>query len=132
MDHRQILPEEFTPTIGAYSHGTSFDIGDTRILFTTGQIAMGTDGEVVSEDISEQTEYVFSNLQKILAAEGMDFSHAVKVQIFVTDMSEFSKISPIRNRFLGKAKPVSTLVEVNKLVKEGCRIEIEITAIKKM
>ena len=86
MQHRQILPNDFTPTIGAYSHGTSFNIGDTKILFTTGQIAMGTDGEVVSADIEEQTEYVFSNLEKILAAEEMNFSNAVKVQIFVTNM----------------------------------------------
>ena len=130
MDHKQILPDEFTPTIGAYSHGTSFKIGNTTILFTTGQIAMGIDGEVVSDDVTEQTEFVFKNLERILAAEGMDFTNAVKVQIFVTDMNDFAAISPVRNRYLGTSKPVSTLVEINKTVKEGCKVEIELMAVK--
>jgi enamine deaminase RidA (YjgF/YER057c/UK114 family) len=44
-------------------------------------------------------------------------------------MNDFPKISPVRNRYLKDAKPVSTLVEVSKLTIEGCRVEIEATAI---
>ncbi len=131
MDHKKIIPNKFTPTIGAYSHGTSIEFGGGKLLFTTGQIAMNADGNVVSDDIEEQTEFIFSNLSEILKAEGMTFENAVKVQIFVTDMNDFGRISPIRNRYLGEGKPVSTLVEVNKLVKSGCKVEIEITAFKK-
>ena len=132
MNHKKIQPKDFTPTIGAYSHGTSFKIGDTKILFTTGQIAMDNEGNVVSEYIEEQTEFIFSNLGKILQEENMSFDDVIKVQIFVQDMNDFSKISPIRNKYFSKSMPVSTLLEVNKFVKDGCKIEIEITATKKM
>ena len=40
-------------------------------------------------------------------------------------------MSPIRNKYFAVSKPVSTLVEVNSLVKKGCKIEIEVIAIKK-
>ena len=40
-------------------------------------------------------------------------------------------ISPIRNKYLANSKPVSTLIEINKTVKEGCDIEIDVIAIKK-
>lgn len=132
MTHKQVSPKDFTPTIGAYSHGTSFIVGSAKFLFTTGQIAMDKNGAVISDDIEEQTVFVFQNLEKILHTEGMNFNDVVKVQIFVTDMNDFQKISPIRNKFLGESKPVSTLVEVSKLVKEGCKIEIEATAVKSM
>ena len=132
MDHKTILPTDFTPTIGAYSHGTSIEFAGGKILFTTGQIAMDKNGDLVSDSVEDQTEFVFKNLDQILKSEGMGFEHAVKVQIFVTDMDDFSKISPIRNKYLGEGKPVSTLVEVNKLVKEGCKVEIEVTAFKRL
>jgi len=44
-------------------------------------------------------------------------------------MSYFSSVSPVRNMYLKDTKPVSTLVEVNKLAVEGCKVEIEATAI---
>jgi len=44
-------------------------------------------------------------------------------------MKDFSKVSPIRNKYFECAKPVSTLVEVNKLVKDGCCVEIEVIAV---
>lgn len=45
-------------------------------------------------------------------------------------MDDFSKISPIRNKFLGESRPVSTLVEVSRLTVPGCVIEIDLTALK--
>ena len=46
------------------------------------------------------------------------------------DINDFAKVSPIRNKYFANSKPVSTLVEVNSLVKKGCKIEIEVIAIK--
>jgi len=41
-------------------------------------------------------------------------------------MDQFKDISAIRNKYFKNAKPVSTLVEINKTVKEGCDVEIEV------
>ena len=54
----------------------------------------------------------------------------VKTTVFVTDMNDFLKISAVRNKYFNKSEPVSTLVEVKKLVKDGCKVEIEVIAVK--
>jgi 2-iminobutanoate/2-iminopropanoate deaminase len=125
----KITPSNFTPTMGAYSHGYSVDIGDARMVFVTGQIALDENGALVSEDVAEQTRYVFDRIEKILNEAGSSLDDAVKAQVFVTNISDFSIISPVRNEFFAKSEPVSTLVEVNALVHPGCKVEIEVVAI---
>lgn len=129
MERSKITPKNFTPTMGAYSHGYTADIGDARFVFVTGQIAMDENGDVVSDDIEVQTRYVFDRIGRILEEANAGFEHVVKTQIFLTDISDFGKVSPIRNEFFEVSEPVSTLVEVQALVKEGCNIEIEVIAI---
>ncbi len=129
MKTKQIIPESFTPTMGAYSHGLTVELSDAKLVFVTGQIAMDKEGNVVSEDIEEQTRFVFENIKQILEAAGAGFKDVVKAQLFLTDIKDFAKVSPIRNEYFGKSKPVSTLVEVSALVKEGCKIEVEVIAI---
>jgi len=117
--------------LGAYSHGYKVDIGDSQMIFTTGQIALDKDGNVVGiGDIEKQTEFVFESLQNILNEAGASLDDVVKATIYVTDINDFPKISPIRNKYFKNSEPVSTLVEVRKLVKDGCKIEIEVIAVK--
>jgi enamine deaminase RidA (YjgF/YER057c/UK114 family) len=54
----------------------------------------------------------------------------VKVQTFLTHMPDFEKFSPIRNRYFSETRPVSTLLEVKGLAREGCCVEIEMVAVK--
>ena len=118
--------------MGAYSHGIKVDLGDSEMIFTTGEIAMDKNGNPVApNDIEKQTEYVFKSLQIILQEAGSSLDDVVKAVIYVTRMEDFAKISPIRNKYFSNAKPVSTLVEINKTVKDGCDIEIEVIAVKK-
>lgn len=127
----QILPNSFTPTMGAYSHGIKVPLPGADMIFVTGQIAMDSDGNVVApNDAEKQAEFVFENIQRILNEAGATLDNVVKAQIFLTNMSDFSKVSPVRNKYFANSKPVSTLVEVSKLVKEGCCVEIEVIAIK--
>ena len=128
---KQIQPEDFTPTIGAYSHGITVPLPGADLIFVTGQIAMDASGNVVAPGNAEkQAEFVFENIGKILNEAGASFKDVVKAQIFVTNMEHFPQISAVRNRYFGESKPVSTLVEVSRLVKEGCCVEIEVIAVK--
>ena len=118
--------------MGAYSHGVKVDIGNSEMIFVTGQIAMDKDGNAVApNDIVKQTEFVFQNIQKILQEGGASLDDIVKAVIYVTDISKFKDISAVRNKYFANSKPVSTLVEISKTVKDGCDIEIEVIAIKK-
>lgn len=130
MFKESLIPENGAEIMGAYSHGIKIDIGTAEMIFVTGQIAQDTNGNVVCEDIEGQTEYVFNCIQKILKEANSSLDDVVKTQIFLTDINDFSKVSPIRNKYFANSKPVSTLVEVSSLVKKGCKIEIEVIAIK--
>lgn len=131
MKKSYLSPSNFTPTIGAYSHGIKVDVGDSESIFITGQIAMDKDGNAVAPgDFTRQTEFVFENIKAILAEGGASLDDVVKAVIYVTDVSKFPEISSVRNTYFANAKPVSTLVEISKTVKVGCDVEIEVTAIK--
>lgn len=131
MVKTKINSDRFAKRLGAYSHGYAIDIGDTTLIFTTGQIALDQDGTVLyPNDPAKQTEYIFKALQTILQESGASLDDVVKTTIFLTDMDDFPKISPIRNRYFKNSEPVSTLVQVSKLVKPGCRVEIEVIAAK--
>ncbi|EKE11484.1 MAG: hypothetical protein ACD_15C00074G0001 [uncultured bacterium] len=127
-----INPENFTHIMGSYSHGLKVDVGDSEMIFVTGQIAMDKDGNAVApNNIEEQTEFVFKNIRTILNEAGSSLDDVVKAVLYVTKIEDFSKISPIRNKYFAYSKPVCTLVEINKTVKEGCDIEIEVIAIRR-
>jgi 2-iminobutanoate/2-iminopropanoate deaminase len=130
MKKLPITPQGSAEIMGAYSHGLKVDVGESEMIFVTGQIAQDSQGKVISEDIEEQTVYVFEQLQKILNEAGASLDDVVKAQIFLTDITDFAKVSPIRNKYFAVSKPVSTLVQVGALVKSGCKIEIEVIAIK--
>ncbi len=117
--------------MGAYSHGLSIDLGSSKMIFVTGQIAMDKDGNAVAPgDIVKQTEFVFENINSILKESDASLDDVVKAVIYVTNMDDFKEISAVRNKYFAKSKPVSTLVEINRTVKDGCDIEIEVIAVK--
>ncbi len=131
MQKTSLSPKEFTQVLGAYSHGLKVDVGDAELTFVTGQIAMDKDGNAVAPgNFTAQTEFIFQNIQKILQEGGAALDDVVKATVYVTDMSKFSEVSAVRNKYFATAKPVSTLVEISKTVKDGCDVEIEVLAIK--
>lgn len=130
MIKTKINSDEFAKRMGAYSHGYSVKIGDTKIIFTTGQISLDKDGNVLfPDDPAKQAAYIYESLQKILSEAGATLDDVVKTTVFLTDIEDFSKVSPVRNVYFKNSEPVSTLVEVSRLVKPGCKVEIEAVAV---
>jgi 2-iminobutanoate/2-iminopropanoate deaminase len=126
-----IYPANHPAPRGAYSPGLLVEQEGCSTLFVTGQLAVDPDGKVVAPyDPVAQTEYVFQLIGSILEAGGMAFTDVVKVQTFLTSMPDFEKYSPIRNRYFAENKPVSTLLEVKGLAREGCCVEIEVVAMR--
>jgi enamine deaminase RidA (YjgF/YER057c/UK114 family) len=131
MKKTLISPTDHPAPRGAYSPGLLVEHGGTRTLYVTGQLAVDPAGNVVApHDAAAQTEYVFGLIGSILKAAGMDFGDVVKVDTFLTHMPDFEKYSPIRNRFFADTRPVSTLLEIKGLAREGCCVEIEVLAVK--
>lgn len=127
-----IYPEEWQETRGVYSPAKKIDLGNTFLIYVSGQqVDKNENNEAVTGDIEEQTELVFKSLEKILRAAGASMDDVVKAQIFLTDIQDFAKVSAIRDKWFAQSKPVSTLVEVNAMTRKGAKIEIELTAIIK-
>ncbi len=131
MKKTLISPSGHPASRGTYSPGLLVEHGGSSTLYVTGQLAVDPDGEVVSPyDATAQTEYVFKLIGSILEAAGMSFKDVVKVQTFLTHMPDFEAFGPIRNRIFANTMPVSTLLEVKGLAREGCCVEIEVVAVK--
>ncbi|MBI5495440.1 MAG: RidA family protein [Deltaproteobacteria bacterium] len=114
--------------IGPYSQAIELKVGDTRMLYTSGQIPLDpVTGNLVEGGIDVATERVMNNLQAVLAAARMDFSHVVKTTIFLVDLADFAKVNEVYGRAFTAAPPARSTVQVAALPK-GARVEIEMVA----
>lgn len=115
-------PEAPAP-IGPYSQA----VKTGNLLFVSGQIAIDQlQGTFITEDIEKETRQVMTNLQRILAASGCDFSHVVKCSIFLKSMDDFVKVNAIYGEFFDVDPPARETVEVSRLPKN---VNVEISCI---
>jgi reactive intermediate/imine deaminase len=105
-----------------------YRIGDLVLL--SGQAAIDEHGNVVGAgDFDAQAEQVFRNLKRVLEAAGSSLDKVVKVNIYLTDMSQFPKIVELRSRYFSRPWPADTIVGVTALALPELMIEIEATAL---
>jgi enamine deaminase RidA (YjgF/YER057c/UK114 family) len=105
-------------------------LGEHRLILVSGQIAADSSGQPLAPgNLGEQARIVFANLESVLTAAGASLRHLVKVQIFLTDMSQWPQVAAVRNELLGDVAPVSTVLEIGRTVIVGCDLEIEALAI---
>jgi enamine deaminase RidA (YjgF/YER057c/UK114 family) len=109
------------------------DVRGGRIIFISGQTALGPDGQVVGKnDFAVQAAQVFRNLQIALRAVGCTAANLVKLTVFPRDMENLSLYREARNSFFAtvtpRAAPAVTLIEVSRLYGSEFLIEIEAVA----
>ncbi|SEA11094.1 RidA family protein [Alkalimonas amylolytica] len=107
--------------IGTYSQAVK--IGTT--VYLSGQIPLvPASMEMVSEDFSEQTHQVFKNLQAVCDAAGGCLNDMVKVNIFLTDLSQFATVNSIMSQYFNEPYPARAAVQVSALPRSA-QIEID-------
>lgn len=112
--------------IGPYSQAVM--AGNT--LFVSGQIALDPDsGELINDNITEETHAVMKNMEAVLSAAGMQFSNVVKCSIFVKDMGQFATINEAYGQYFPTEPPARETVEVARLPKD-VNVEISCIAIR--
>jgi 2-iminobutanoate/2-iminopropanoate deaminase len=116
---------EAPAAVGPYSQAVR--IGP--MLFTAGQIPLDPQsGQIVSEDVAEQTKRVLDNLTAVLKAEGMDFSNIIKTTVFMTNLGDFQTMNEVYAGYFKDAPPARSTVQVSALPK-GAQVEIECIAV---
>lgn len=111
--------------IGPYSQAVALG----GLIFTSGQIPLDENGQLVAGGIEAQTHQVFRNLTAVLEEAGSSLGHVVKATVFLKDMNQFAAVNQIYASYFGDHKPARSTVEVARLPKDVL-VEIELIATK--
>ena len=96
-------------------------------LYSSGQIPLTPQGEMVADDIEAQTEQAFDNLAAVLAAAGASLAHVVKATVFVRDLNDFARLNAVYERRFAGHKPARSTVQAARLPRD-VSVEIEVIA----
>ena len=100
-------------------------------VYTSGQVAMDSDGNVVGEgDMKAQARRALENVKSVLEAAGASMGDVVKITVYVTDIKRLGETHEVRGEFFPDPPPASTGIEVSALAFPGLLIEIEAIAVK--
>ena len=127
----KFINPSFLSSPRGYSHTVEIDLGNSKMILISGQVALDNKGNLVGkDDFKKQSEQVFLNIKGIVENAGGTMDNVVKTGIFLVDISQVSTFREVRNKFVNiKSPPTSTLVQVSKLFRDDLLIEIEATAI---
>lgn len=122
-----IFTENAPAPIGPYNQAVLKN--DT--LYASGQIAINPQtGELITDNILDETKQVMKNIAAILEAADMTFEHIVKATIFIMDMNNFTAINGVYGSYFDeKTAPARETVQVACLPK-NVNVEISIIAIR--
>ena len=99
-------------------------------IYVAGQIHSTPDGKLLEVSTEEKVHQVMKNLAAILKAAGADFSNVVKVNVYVTEISELPKLNEVyKTYFTSEPLPVREAVCV-KALPLGANVEISLIATK--
>jgi len=96
-------------------------------VWLSGMVGILANGDV-PEDTVEQFRIAMQTIDNCLRAAGGRPDQIVKVQVFLTDISERGAINGLRQEYFGDHRPASTLLEVSALVDPRLKVEIEAVA----
>lgn len=126
-----IAPEDYKSR-GTYTPAKKIDLGSFYLIYVSGIQAPKDDNHrVMTEDIEKQAHLVFKDIAGFLAQAGATHDDVVKAVVYLTDMNDFDRFSKVRAEYFTNSIPVSTLVEVNRMTRDGAKVEVEVTAIVK-
>tara|TARA_B100000614_G_scaffold242245_1_gene244073 strand:+ start:2581 stop:2958 length:378 start_codon:yes stop_codon:yes gene_type:complete len=93
-------------------------------IFTSGQIPLKPDGELIENNFREECKQVLQNLNFILEKSGSNLNNVIKLTVYLTDLNNFTILNKIFEEVFTKNYPARSTIEVSKLPMNA-RIEIE-------
>ncbi|WP_252315146.1 RidA family protein [Sinobaca sp. H24] len=121
---KKVFTKNAPEAIGPYSQGIIVN----NLFYSSGQIPLQADGELLEGNVQEQTHQVFKNLQAVLAEAGASLDTVIKATVFIKNMDEFPLINEVYGEYFSEHQPARSCVEVARLPKDVL-IEIEVIAL---
>ena len=119
---KEIIETKQAPqAIGTYSQAVKVD----HTVYLSGQIPLVPETmTIVDGDITAQITQVFENLQAVAQAAGGELADIVKLNVFLTDLSNFPLVNEIMGRDFQAPYPARAVVGVAALPK-GVGVEMD-------
>lgn len=118
---RQVIHTENAPAaIGTYSQAIL--VGNT--LYLSGQIGLDPYSMELVEGIEAQIRRVFDNLKAVCEAAGGTLADIAKLNIFLTDLSNFQLVNQIMGEYFAQPYPARAALGVASLPK-GALVEMD-------
>jgi 2-iminobutanoate/2-iminopropanoate deaminase len=123
---REVIATDHAPkAIGPYSQA----IKAQGLIFTSGQIPIDpATSQIVSGDVSAQTDRVLKNLAAILQASGSSLEKVLRSTVFLKNMGDFAAMNEVYGRYFKQEPPARSTVEVTRLPKDVL-VEIDVIAL---
>ena len=116
MQTEIIFTEDAPRAIGTYSQAVK--VGN--IIYLSGQIPLVPKTmELIEGDKKNQIKRVFMNLAAVAKASGGSLSDITKLNIYLTDLSDFPLINEIMPEYFSEPYPARAVVGVASLPKDA-------------
>ncbi len=114
---KEIISTDKAPqAIGTYSQAVK--TGST--VYLSGQIPLIPETmEMVDGNIRQQIHRVFQNLQAVAQAAGGDLSDVVKLNVFLTELSDFPQVNEVMAEYFQPPYPARAAIGVAALPKDA-------------
>ena len=129
-EKKAITPPEFASTPGRAALPFSPGILVDGTLYVAGQVGRSVKTGEFPSDFEQEVKLCLENVGIVLKAAGMSFDDVVSVQVYLTDIGQFTKMNAIYAGFFKDPRPARTTVGVAKLGAPNAHIEITVTAHK--
>ena len=119
---RQTIETKDAPAaIGPYSQA----VRASDFLFCSGQIPLDPDtGEVIKADAAGQARRCLENLSAVCAAAGASLADAVRLTVYVDDITDFAAVNEAYAEFFSSEPPARVTLQAAALPR-GARVEID-------
>ncbi|ENW89071.1 RidA family protein [Acinetobacter indicus] len=118
---RQVIHTENAPAaIGTYSQAIL--VGNT--VYLSGQIGLDPYSMELVEGIEAQIRRVFDNLKAVCEAAGGTLADIAKLNIYLTDLSNFQLVNQIMGEYFAQPYPARAALGVASLPK-GALVEMD-------
>lgn len=116
------------PHAARYAHAV---VATGKLAFVAGQVALDSQGQLVGAgDLAVQAAQALRNLETVLGELGADWSHVVKLNWYLVDVSQIQAVRDALEEFLRpvlgeRMNPASTLVQAAALFRPDVLVEVD-------